>query len=90
MEMALLAGAQGYLTKDESPDQLIHAIRQTLAGKRFLSERALMRLGNKMTSGWLTSGRLPDPAPPVAGPTASPSSGPSARKSAPQTPPPTG
>ena len=37
---ALRAGAQGYLTKDESPDELINALRETLRGKRYLSARA--------------------------------------------------
>jgi DNA-binding NarL/FixJ family response regulator len=42
---ALYAGAHGYLTKEESSEKLIPAIRRILAGKRFLSERAVIRLG---------------------------------------------
>jgi DNA-binding NarL/FixJ family response regulator len=37
---ALRAGAHGYVTKDESPGQLINALRETLQGKRYLSTRA--------------------------------------------------
>jgi DNA-binding NarL/FixJ family response regulator len=38
-ERALRAGAHGYLNKQESPDQVIHAIRQVMAGKLFLSAK---------------------------------------------------
>ncbi len=36
---ALRAGAHGYVTKDEGPDQLINALRETLQGRRFLSRQ---------------------------------------------------
>lgn len=32
----LAAGANGYITKDSEPDQLVHAIRQVLAGGRYV------------------------------------------------------
>ena len=69
IELALLAGAGGYLTKDESPDQLVHAIRQLLTGQRFLSERGLIRLGEQASLGWLASGHIPDREDPPERPT---------------------
>ncbi len=47
VELALRAGAQGYLTKDECPDQLVQAIGQVLAGRRFLSQRVLALSGGE-------------------------------------------
>ena len=35
---ALRAGAAGYLTKDQSPEQLVHAIRRVARGGRYVSE----------------------------------------------------
>jgi len=88
IELALLNGARGYLTKDESSDQLIHAIRQVLAGKRFLSERGLMGLGEQVSSGWLTSGQVRGREDPRECPTASPSQSPPASDRDPLIPPP--
>jgi DNA-binding NarL/FixJ family response regulator len=49
-ERALRAGARGYIMKGASPEKLIHAIRQVLAGEIYLSESmtktALARIGN--------------------------------------------
>lgn len=36
-ERTLRAGALGYITKEQATDQIVHAIRQVLAGKVFLS-----------------------------------------------------
>lgn len=44
------AGASGYLTKDAAPEQLVEAIRQVVAGKKYisptLSELLLLECGN--------------------------------------------
>jgi two-component system, NarL family, invasion response regulator UvrY len=40
----LLQGAQGYLTKENAPDQLIVAIEQVLAGKRYISHELAQQL----------------------------------------------
>jgi DNA-binding NarL/FixJ family response regulator len=49
-ERALRAGARGYIMKGASPEKLIQAIRQVLAGEIYLSESmtktALARIGN--------------------------------------------
>jgi len=49
-ERALRAGARGYIMKGASPETLIQAIRQVLAGEIYLSESmtktALARIGN--------------------------------------------
>ena len=37
-ERALAAGARGYINKQEAQDRIIHAIRQVLAGKIYLSQ----------------------------------------------------
>lgn len=44
IQTAQRAGARGYLTKEECPDQLIRAVRRVLQGKCFLSHRASLRL----------------------------------------------
>jgi two-component system, NarL family, invasion response regulator UvrY len=41
---ALKAGAQGYLSKDISPEELIRAIRKILAGRRYLSPELAQKL----------------------------------------------
>jgi DNA-binding NarL/FixJ family response regulator len=38
-EPAFKAGADGYVTKKEAPDRLIHAIREVLAGRLYASQR---------------------------------------------------
>ena len=70
IELALQAGAEGYLTKDESPDQLIRAIRQVLEGKRFLSQRGLARLGGKCGVDWLMPSQAGNPSGPLEHPPA--------------------
>lgn len=50
IELALRAGAHGFLPKDECPEQLVRAIRQVLEGKRFLSQRVMARLGGHFGS----------------------------------------
>lgn len=42
----LRAGASGYLTKDSAPEQLIAAVRQALAGGKYISPAVASRLVN--------------------------------------------
>jgi DNA-binding NarL/FixJ family response regulator len=39
IQQAFKAGARGYITKDELSEKVIHAIRQVLGGKTYLSKR---------------------------------------------------
>lgn len=52
-ERALRAGAQGYITKHEAAETVLNAIRQVLAGHRYLSTAMQVRLlrRNSGTSG---------------------------------------
>jgi DNA-binding NarL/FixJ family response regulator len=43
-ERALHSGAHGYLSKDESPENVLSALRQVLAGKVYLSPRLMTAL----------------------------------------------
>ncbi|TNF88434.1 MAG: response regulator transcription factor [Gammaproteobacteria bacterium] len=43
-ERVLAAGARGYINKQEAQERIIHAIRQVLAGKVFLSQQMTDRL----------------------------------------------
>jgi DNA-binding NarL/FixJ family response regulator len=43
-ELALQAGARGYIMKQEAVDRLLEAIRQVLGGKVYLSEAAMQKL----------------------------------------------
>jgi DNA-binding NarL/FixJ family response regulator len=54
---ALRAGASGFVLKDDSPEQLIAAIRTVAAGEALLSPTITKRVIQKFT-------RLPRPAPP--------------------------
>lgn len=45
---ALRAGAQGYLTKDHSPEQLVHAIRRVARGGKYVSETLAEKLAGLM------------------------------------------
>ena len=51
-ERVLAAGARGYVNKQEAQDRIVHAIRQVLGGKVYLSERMTERL----LSGMVDSG----------------------------------
>jgi DNA-binding NarL/FixJ family response regulator len=50
-ERVLRAGAKGYVTKQESPEVLIRAIRQILRGELYLSQRMTSRLLNRVVAG---------------------------------------
>jgi len=50
-ERVLRAGAKGYVTKDEAADTLIAAIRKTLAGEIYLSEKMASRMLTKFVEG---------------------------------------
>jgi DNA-binding NarL/FixJ family response regulator len=53
-ERVLQAGAMGYLTKQESPETLVGAIRQVLRGEVFLSPRMTSRLLHRVAAGALS------------------------------------
>lgn len=46
---ALRAGAAGYLTKDRPVEELFHAIRRLLEGKRFISDSLADRMADSLT-----------------------------------------
>ncbi|MDQ6769738.1 MAG: response regulator transcription factor [Gemmatimonadota bacterium] len=48
---SLQGGAAGYLTKDHSPDQLVHAIRRVARGGKYVSESMAERLAGMMDGG---------------------------------------
>jgi DNA-binding NarL/FixJ family response regulator len=48
----LRAGAAGYLTKDQSPELLVRAVRQVAAGHRFLSPALADRLVDGLARGY--------------------------------------
>lgn len=48
---ALKAGAAGYLTKDQSADALVDAIRRVHSGRRYLSETLADRLASELANG---------------------------------------
>lgn len=48
---ALRAGARGYLTKDQSPEQLVHAIRRVARGGRYVSETLAEKLAGLVDHG---------------------------------------
>ncbi|MBN2294274.1 MAG: response regulator transcription factor [Pirellulales bacterium] len=50
-ERVLRAGAMGYISKQESPDKIIEALRQILRGEIYLSSRMSNRLLHRLTSG---------------------------------------
>jgi DNA-binding NarL/FixJ family response regulator len=50
-ERVLRAGAMGYVTKQESPETLLGAIRQVLRGEVYLSARMTSRLLHRVASG---------------------------------------
>jgi DNA-binding NarL/FixJ family response regulator len=45
---ALRAGAHGYISKQEGPDKIMHAIRKVLDGKIYLSERVAQHMAAKL------------------------------------------
>ena len=63
-ERALRAGAHGYIMKQEAIDGLVHAIREVLAGRRFVSARMsqliLARLGPDTAHSGDRLGKLTD------------------------------
>jgi len=44
----LEAGASGYVTKECSPDELLHAVRHVARGQRFVSESAASQLAGRL------------------------------------------
>jgi DNA-binding NarL/FixJ family response regulator len=53
-ELAMRAGARGYITKEEAVDKLLIAIRQVLGGKLYLSERMVNRMLQESIRGQTT------------------------------------
>jgi DNA-binding NarL/FixJ family response regulator len=47
--MALRAGADGYLTKDAEPEELIHAMKRILSGSRYISPNLAEYLAQAVT-----------------------------------------
>jgi DNA-binding NarL/FixJ family response regulator len=50
-ERVLRAGAMGYISKQESPDKIIDALRQVLRGEIYLSPRMANRLLRRLANG---------------------------------------
>ena len=56
-ELAVHAGARGYIMKEEAIDKLLAAIRQVMSGKIYLSERMMQKVvEQRMTRGTETTG----------------------------------
>ncbi|MDZ7760411.1 MAG: response regulator transcription factor [Desulfovermiculus sp.] len=51
MFRALEVGARGYLTKRSAPDQLVHAIRRVVAGKRYVPEEMAEAMAGRLSQG---------------------------------------
>ena len=51
MFRALEAGAMGYLTKRSAPDQLVHAVRRVVAGKRYVPEEMAEAMAGRLSQG---------------------------------------
>jgi DNA-binding NarL/FixJ family response regulator len=47
-ERAIRAGASGYLTKEEAPEQVLEAARQVLKGETYVSQRVASQLAGKL------------------------------------------
>ena len=51
---ALKAGAMSYLLKDSSPEELLHAIRELFAGRRYLPRQIASKLTERIQEDYLT------------------------------------
>jgi DNA-binding NarL/FixJ family response regulator len=51
MFRALEAGARGYLTKRSAPDQLVHAVRRVVDGKRYVPEEMAEAIAGRFSQG---------------------------------------
>jgi len=58
-ERVLRAGAQGYIMKQEGPEELVTAIRRVLAGRVYLSEAMTHRLLQHIARGDSSDGQSP-------------------------------
>jgi DNA-binding NarL/FixJ family response regulator len=47
---AIEAGAAGYLTKTQSPDELVHAVKRIYAGRKYVSDELSDRLASALQS----------------------------------------
>jgi DNA-binding NarL/FixJ family response regulator len=48
MFRALETGARGYITKRSAPDQLVHAVRRVVAGKRYVPEEMAEAMAGRL------------------------------------------
>ncbi len=58
-ERSLRAGAHGYINKQEATDKVVHAIRQVLVGKVYLSGAMTERMLQRATTGDAVEAQLP-------------------------------
>ncbi len=58
-ERCLMAGAKGYIMKQEPPEEVLSALRKILTGDIYISENIGAKLLNKMVSGKTTSALSP-------------------------------
>jgi DNA-binding NarL/FixJ family response regulator len=55
VERAFRAGAKGYVTKRESTEQIVEAVREVAAGRIYASRPILARLAERVTAGTLNT-----------------------------------
>jgi len=58
-ERVLRAGACGYVTKEEAPEQLLEALRRVLEGDLYVSQKVASRMIHKLVEGRPDEGGLP-------------------------------
>jgi len=58
-ERALMAGARGYIMKEEAMGSVVEAIRQVLTGKIYASEDVREAMLSRMVDGFASAGRSP-------------------------------
>jgi DNA-binding NarL/FixJ family response regulator len=58
-ERTLSAGAQGYIMKQESPDRILHAMREVLRDEVFLSDKLRTKLLHRLVGGGGNRERTP-------------------------------
>ncbi|MFO7877885.1 MAG: response regulator transcription factor [Desulfovermiculus sp.] len=51
MFRAIEAGARGYITKRSAPDQLVHAVRRVVAGKRYIPQEMAEAMAGRLSQG---------------------------------------
>jgi DNA-binding NarL/FixJ family response regulator len=56
-ERALRVGADGFVTKEESPEGILSAVRSVMSGKRYLSGRIASQVKRRLETGPTTKGQ---------------------------------